>query len=138
MPLERRTLAILRSAEFGFFGVAVLTAVQTPLFCGEEVSIARFCKELYPFCRAGAVDFLTAVCLPFLTNWLNVGILFTSCDIVCWLLYIQAFAFCTQKHCVKFARHIIISIFLPTVKIFFIFYKDFLYDGSGFCFPVYG
>ena len=29
--------------------------------------------------RAGAVDFFSAVCLPFLTNWLNVGIIFTSC-----------------------------------------------------------
>ncbi len=32
MPFERRTLAILRRAELGFLGVAVLTAVQTPLF----------------------------------------------------------------------------------------------------------
>jgi hypothetical protein len=30
---------------------------------------------LNPFWRAGAVDFFTDVCLPFLTNWLNVGIL---------------------------------------------------------------
>ena len=30
--LERRTLAIFLSAELGFLGVAVLTAVQTPLF----------------------------------------------------------------------------------------------------------
>ena len=28
----------------GLFGA--LTAVQTPLFCGEEMSVARFCKEL--------------------------------------------------------------------------------------------
>ena len=40
--------------------------------------------------RAGAVDFLSEVCLPFLTNWLNVGIPFTSCDIVCWLLCLSA------------------------------------------------
>src|SRR2546428_6127365 len=29
-PLERRTRATLRSAEFGFFGVVVYTRVQTP------------------------------------------------------------------------------------------------------------
>jgi hypothetical protein len=32
MPLVSLTLAILRSAEFGFLGVIVLTRVQTPLF----------------------------------------------------------------------------------------------------------
>jgi len=32
--------AIFLSAELGFLGVAVLTAVQTPLFCGEAVSVA--------------------------------------------------------------------------------------------------
>ena len=30
-------------------GVAVLTAVHTPLFCGEDVFVARFLRELYPF-----------------------------------------------------------------------------------------
>ena len=34
--MERRTLAIFLRAELGFLGVAVLTAVQTPLFCGAE------------------------------------------------------------------------------------------------------
>ena len=34
MPFVRRTRAILRSAEFGFFGVIVFTCVQTPRFCG--------------------------------------------------------------------------------------------------------
>ena len=42
----RRTLAIFLRAELGFFGVAVLTAVQTPLFCGEDASVGLFCKEL--------------------------------------------------------------------------------------------
>jgi hypothetical protein len=32
MPDVRRTLATLRKAEFGFFGVVVLTTVQTPRF----------------------------------------------------------------------------------------------------------
>jgi isocitrate/isopropylmalate dehydrogenase len=34
-PLVKRTLATLRSAEFGFFGVVVYTRVQTPRRCGE-------------------------------------------------------------------------------------------------------
>ena len=37
---------IFLRAELGFFGVAVLTAVQTPLFCGEDASVGLFCKEL--------------------------------------------------------------------------------------------
>jgi hypothetical protein len=32
---DRRTRAILRIAEFGFFGVIVRTWVQTPRFCGD-------------------------------------------------------------------------------------------------------
>jgi len=70
------TLAILRKAELGFFGVVVLTDVQTPRFCGELWSVARFFRILSPLCKAGAVDFLIEVSLPFLTNWLNVGKLF--------------------------------------------------------------
>jgi hypothetical protein len=35
MPFDNRTRAILRSAEFGFFGVMVRTCVQTPRFCGD-------------------------------------------------------------------------------------------------------
>ena len=61
IPLERRTLAIFLRAELGFLGVAVLTAVQTPLFCGEAESVGFFFKELKPFWRAGAVDFFTDV-----------------------------------------------------------------------------
>src|SRR3989338_8740179 len=34
MPFVRRTLAIFRIAEFGFFGVFVVTFVQTPLLNG--------------------------------------------------------------------------------------------------------
>ena len=41
--------------------VAVLTAVQTPRFCGADCSTAFFLKELNVLCRAGAVDFFTAV-----------------------------------------------------------------------------
>jgi hypothetical protein len=75
IPFERRTLAIFLRAELGFLGVAVLTAVQTPRFCGEELLTAFFCNELKLFCKAGAVDFVCKVFLPFLTNWLNVGML---------------------------------------------------------------
>jgi hypothetical protein len=38
MPLESRTRATLRSAEFGFFGVLVYTRVQTPRRWGEPLS----------------------------------------------------------------------------------------------------
>ena len=48
-------------AELGFLGVAVLTAVQTPLFCGAETFVLFFFRELKPFCRAGAVDFFSEV-----------------------------------------------------------------------------
>ena len=42
MPLESRTRATLRSAEFGFLGVVVLTCVHTPRFCGEPCSAGAF------------------------------------------------------------------------------------------------
>src|ERR671938_601608 len=38
-PFVSRTLATLRRAEFGFFGVVVYTRVHTPRFCG-QASIA--------------------------------------------------------------------------------------------------
>jgi hypothetical protein len=34
----------LRSAEFGFFGVCVMTRVQTPRFCGAPVSAGVFVR----------------------------------------------------------------------------------------------
>src|SRR5207342_2774030 len=37
-PLVRRTLATLRRAEFGFFGVVVYTRVHTPRRCGQLAS----------------------------------------------------------------------------------------------------
>jgi hypothetical protein len=43
-PFVNRTFATLRSAEFGFFGVRVITWVQTPRRCGQ-------------FFRAGDLDF---------------------------------------------------------------------------------
>jgi hypothetical protein len=79
--LESLTLAILRKAEFGFFGVAVLTDVHTPRFCGLERSVWRPFLELNPLSNAGAVDFLRTDFLSILTSWLNVGILYTSLDL---------------------------------------------------------
>src|SRR3989338_4918701 len=60
-PLVRRTLATLRKAEFGFFGVVVYTRVQTPRFCGQLSS-------------AGTLLLVTICWRPLRTNWLIVGI----------------------------------------------------------------
>src|SRR5436190_12067842 len=60
-PLESRTRATLRSAEFGFLGVIVLTTVQTPRFCGQP-------------CMAGCFGLLRCGCRGALINWLIVGI----------------------------------------------------------------
>ena len=46
----------LRSAEFGFLGVEVRTAVQTPLFWGALRSVSLFFRVFRPFCIAGEVD----------------------------------------------------------------------------------
>src|SRR6476661_8150782 len=59
-PLDSRTRATLRSAEFGFFGVVVYTRVQTPRRWGE------------PF-RAGVLFFDTLSWRPLRTSWLMVG-----------------------------------------------------------------
>ena len=40
LEVKARRIGGATCAELGFLGVAVLTAVQTPLFCGEDVSIA--------------------------------------------------------------------------------------------------
>src|SRR3569623_1203831 len=58
--LVRRTLATLRSAEFGFFGVVVYTRVQTPRCCG-------FCSI------AGTFDLAFCGSRPLRTSWLIVG-----------------------------------------------------------------
>src|SRR5882762_3523372 len=60
-PLVRRTLATLRSAEFGFFGVVVYTLVHTPRRCGQPFS-------------AGLLLFARASSRGLRTNWLIVGI----------------------------------------------------------------
>src|SRR6266700_4286775 len=59
-PLESRTRATLRSAEFGFLGVMILTCKQTPFFCGHP-------------CRAGCFGLRYCWTRAFRTNWLIVG-----------------------------------------------------------------
>ena len=42
MPLDKRTRATLRKAEFGFLGVAVYTLIQTPLLWGQFPNAGDF------------------------------------------------------------------------------------------------
>src|SRR5438477_880461 len=60
-PFVNRTFATLRSAEFGFFGVRVITCTHTPRRCGQLAS-------------AGDFDFTDTFRRPFRINWLIVGI----------------------------------------------------------------
>src|SRR4029450_12818608 len=74
MPLVRRTRAILRSAEFGFFGVIVRTWRQTPRFCGAPGIDTCRRRRLFQFLRmAGALTFFVLVWRPWRTSWLIVG-----------------------------------------------------------------
>jgi hypothetical protein len=41
-PFVNRTFATLRKAEFGFFGVRVMTCVHTPRRCGQFLSAGDF------------------------------------------------------------------------------------------------
>src|SRR6188768_2878001 len=59
-PFVRRTLATLRRAEFGFFGVRVITCRHTPRRCGH-------------LARAGDLDLAALSLRPCLTSWLMVG-----------------------------------------------------------------
>jgi hypothetical protein len=69
MPFVSRTRAILRKAEFGFFGVIVLTMTQTPRFCGDLVSRrTTFFRVLKLMPNAGALVRLGRFRRPFLTN----------------------------------------------------------------------
>src|SRR5437899_12837832 len=60
-PFVNRTFATLRRAEFGFFGVRVITCTHTPRRCGQLVS-------------AGDLDFTDTSRRPFRIIWLIVGI----------------------------------------------------------------
>ena len=59
-------------------GVAVRTAVHTPLFWGEDISTVSFFRVFMLFCSAGALDFFSATALPLRTSWLKVGKCYTS------------------------------------------------------------
>src|SRR3972149_2193823 len=79
MPLLRRTRAILRNAELGFFGVMVRTTVHTPRFCGEPFGsrMRRCLYVLNTYCSAGALVLLRLLVRPLRTSWLIVGTLFS-------------------------------------------------------------
>jgi len=61
-------LAIFRRAEFGFFGVVVLTSVQTPRLKGEGKETGRFFLVLKAKESAGALDLARAFLRGFLIN----------------------------------------------------------------------
>lgn len=81
MPFVRRTLAIFRRAELGFFGVVVETLTQTPRLKGEEKNTGLFFRTLNPRVNATVLSFGWALTLGLLINWLIVGI--------CCLIYKQ-------------------------------------------------
>src|SRR3972149_7248855 len=74
IPLVRRTRAILRSAELGFFGVVVVTFVQTPRLKGELWKTGLFKMLLKLFPSAIERDFFLRVFLGRFTSWFVVGI----------------------------------------------------------------
>lgn len=57
MPLVRRTRAIFLMAEFGFFGVLVVTLVQTPRLKGAGKNTGLFSMELKVRVKATDLDF---------------------------------------------------------------------------------
>src|SRR6201747_2883126 len=69
IPLVSRTRAILRRAEFGFFGVTVATRVQTPRRCGAATDFFRPCPDLRP----GVVVFFLGRLRPLRTSWFVFG-----------------------------------------------------------------
>src|SRR5918992_6020758 len=74
MPLVRRTRATFRSAEFGFFGVRVMTCRQTPRRCGAPRPSDVVCFRVFSVRRsAGALTFLIDGFRPLRTSWLMVG-----------------------------------------------------------------
>jgi len=69
MPLVSLTLATLRKAEFGFFGVTVDTFMQTPLLNGEGNLEGLFLITLKPRQSAGALGLYFSCFLGRLINW---------------------------------------------------------------------
>lgn len=72
MPFVRRTRAILRIAEFGFFGVIVVTFKHTPRLYGLSVLVMRFFTVLMTKVIAGDLDFFRATLRGCLMSWLIV------------------------------------------------------------------
>src|SRR5579871_1499616 len=80
-PLVRRTRATLRSAEFGFLGVTVLTCVHTPRRCGLPVtSKVRVGRSGWPGLgpvritrNARVLTFCSVFSRPRRTSWFMVG-----------------------------------------------------------------
>ena len=75
MWLERRTRAIFRRAEFGFFGVIVRTIVQTPRFWGAPLRSCtkRRSSEFHVVRSAGVSTFGFWLLRPFRTSCEIVG-----------------------------------------------------------------
>src|SRR3954449_1520139 len=70
----RRTRAIFRRAEFGFFGVIVRTCRHTPRFWGAPGIGTWRWRRLFQFLRsAGALTFSIFGFRPWRTSWLMVG-----------------------------------------------------------------
>ncbi len=79
MPFERRTRAIFRKAEFGFFGVVVVTFKQTPRLNGAPRfrAVRLRCKVSKVVWIAGYLLFFFICFLPLRTSWLVVGMIYT-------------------------------------------------------------
>src|SRR5438034_4248779 len=74
MVFVRRTRAIFRRAEFGFFGVMVRTCTHTPRFCGDPLlHSVRLWSALYRQRSAGAFVFFIGCARPRRTSWFIVG-----------------------------------------------------------------
>jgi hypothetical protein len=73
--LESRTLAIFRSAEFGFLGVVVETLTHTPRLKGLFVPTGRFLSVLKILSIAGDLDFTFWTLRGLFLSWFIVGII---------------------------------------------------------------
>jgi hypothetical protein len=74
IPFESRTRAIFRIAEFGFFGVFVVTLMHTPRLKGAAKKFGRFLIVLKLFVSAIDFDLRTKRTRFFRTSWFIVGI----------------------------------------------------------------
>src|SRR5919204_4328957 len=76
MLFVSRTRAILRSAEFGFFGVIVRTTTHTPRFCGapRRSGVYLLCSEFQVTRNAGVFTFFDTFDRGLRTSWAMVGI----------------------------------------------------------------